>query len=372
MTGQTIKSISDEDRLARLQLIRSDNVGPATYRDLVAHFGSASAALEAVPDLARRGGRSIRIASAGDAERELAQAEKVGARILAMEEDGYPPWLRAIDSPPPMVTVRGATEALNAPAIAIVGSRNASIVGRKFAGQLARDLGSSGYTIVSGLARGIDAAAHDAALKTGTVAVYAGGLTRPYPSENIKLSDDIVSNGGAHISEMPLGWEPRARDFPRRNRIISGMSVAVIVIEAALRSGSLITARLAAQQGRQVFAVPGSPLDPRAGGTNHLIREGATLVTSAADVLSDIRPMMARQPDQLPLFANERSAAASSEPHENERTRILEALGPSPVFIDDIVAHTDLPASIVRVVLLETDLAGKLAHHPGGMVSLIL
>lgn len=372
MTPLRAALIPESDRLARLRLIRSDNVGPATYRDLIAHFGTAEAALDGLPDLAKRGGRNIRIASAADAERELAAATRAGARIVAIEENDYPPWLRSIEAPPPLVTVRGSAEAITAPAVAIVGSRNASIVGRKFAGQLARDLGAAGYTIVSGLARGIDAAAHGAALETGTVAVFAGGLERPYPPDNIPLADDIIARGGAHISEMPLGWEPRARDFPRRNRLISGMSAAVIVVEAAMRSGSLITARLATQQGRLVFAVPGSPLDPRAGGTNHLIREGATLVTHASDVLEDIRPMMAREPERPPV----RVPASFSDHHpaeagESDRTRILDALGPAPVHMDDIIAHTSLPASVVRVVLLEVDLAGKLAHHPGGMVSLV-
>ncbi|MCR4283560.1 MAG: DNA-protecting protein DprA, partial [Bauldia sp.] len=239
MTGATL---TDEQRVAWLRLIRSDNIGPATFRDLLNHFGSAAAALDAVPELAQRGGRRIRICSAGDAERELAAAEKLGARIVAIGEPAYPLWLRAVDGAPPLVTVRGEAACLTRPIVAVVGSRNASIAGRKFAMQIAAGLGEVGLVIASGLARGIDAAAHEAALATGTIAVFAGGLDQPYPPENVDLAERILERGGAHLSEMPMGHVPRGKDFPRRNRIISGLSLAVVVAEAALRSGSLITA----------------------------------------------------------------------------------------------------------------------------------
>lgn len=368
MTTAPVPAISDEDRIARLRLIRSDNVGPATYADLIAHFGSAAAALDAIPDLARRGGRALRVCSRSDAERELTAGARLGVRIVAGEEADYPPWLRAIDGPPPLVSIRGDGAATAGRAVAIVGSRNASIVGRKFAAQLARELGNAGYVVVSGLARGIDAAAHQAALDTRTVAVFAGGLDRLYPPENEALAADILARGGAHISEMPLGWEPRARDFPRRNRIISGISLGVVVVEAALRSGSLITARQAGQQGRLVFSVPGSPLDPRAGGTNLLIKEGATLVTGVDDILSELEPMLAREPERMAPHA---VGAPSLEPADADRDKVLEALGPSPVALDDVIRFTGLPAGTVRVLLLELDLAGRLAHHPGGAVSLV-
>src|ERR1700722_4441617 len=258
--------LSDIERLNRLRLIRSDNVGPRTFASLLRHFGSARAALDRLPDLARRGGaaRAGRICSEADARAELAASEKLGVSLVAPGEAGYPPRLAVLDDAPPLLGVRGALDVLMRPVIAIVGSRNASGAGLKFAGTLAHDLSDAGFVIASGLARGIDQAAHRASLSGGTVAVQAGG---------------------AAISEMPLGHAPRARDFPRRNRLISGVALGVVVVEAAHRSGSLITARIAAEQGREVFAVPGSPLDPRAAGTNDLIKQGATLTTCAADVI---------------------------------------------------------------------------------------
>ena len=256
--------ISDDIKLDWLRLIRSDHVGPRTFRDLMRHYGSAQAALSALPDLARRGGAagSARICSRKDAERELAAVKALGVSLIALGEPTYPHRLAMIDDAPPLIGVCGKLAALARPTVAMVGGRNASAAGLRFAEQLARDLGASGFVIASGLARGIDAAAHRASLTTGTVAVLAGGHDNIYPPEHAKLVDAILPEGAA-ISEMPLGREPRARDFPRRNRLISGLSVGVVVVEAARRSGSLITARLALEQGREVFAVPGSPLDPR-------------------------------------------------------------------------------------------------------------
>ena len=362
-------ALTDDERLAWLRLIRSDNVGTVTFRDLLAHFGSASAALDALPDMAARGGRGIRICRVEDAERELAAAAKIGARFIASVEPTYPPWLRAVDAAPPLVTVRGSDACLARPAIAIVGSRNSSIAGRKFAIQIAAGLGQAGFVVVSGLARGIDSAAHSAALATGTIAVFAGGLDRPYPPENIALAESIVERG-AHLSEMPMGWEPRARDFPRRNRLISGLAVAVVVVEAALRSGSLITARLAGEQGRLVFAVPGSPLDPRAGGANQLIKDGAILVTSVDDIIAEIQPMLAREPTQVlpePSF-EDGDGANGAEP---DRERLVAALGPTPVEIDEIIRFTGLTAATVRLMLIELDLDGRIERHAGGRVSLV-
>ncbi len=287
--------LTDAERLDRLRLIRSDNVGPRTFRSLLNHFGNARSALERLPDLARRGGadRAGRICSEQDARAELTAATKLGVSLVVPGEATYPPRLAMIDDAPPLLGVRGAPEVLMRPMIAIVGSRNASGAGLKFAGQLARDLGEAGFAVISGLARGIDQAAHRATIQSGTVAVLAGGHDRIYPSEHEDLLAALLEHGAA-ISEMPLGHVPRARDFPRRNRLISGAALGVVVIEAAHRSGSLITARMAAEQGREVFAVPGSPLDPRAAGTNDLIKQGATLITEASDVINAVAPIMER------------------------------------------------------------------------------
>ena len=258
--------ITDAERLNRLRLIRSDNVGPRTFRSLLNHFGSARAALAHLPDLARRGGaaRAMRICGEEDARAELAACDRLGVSLLAPEEAGYPPRLTTIDDAPPLLGVRGALDTLMRPMIAIVGSRNASAAGLKFASKLAHELGDAGFIVISGLARGIDQSAHRATVGSGTVAVLAGGHDRIYPREHEELLAAILDSNGAAISEMPPGHEPRARDFPRRNRLISGAALGVVVVEAAQRSGSLITARMANEQGREVFAVPGSPLDPRA------------------------------------------------------------------------------------------------------------
>lgn len=372
--GQRGIALSERQRLAWLRLIRSDNIGPVTFRELINHFGSAERALDALPELSRRGGaaRSPRVASISEAEREIAAAERFGARFVGIGEPDYPPALREIDGAPPMIAMKGDSRTVVRPSIGIVGSRNASINGAKFAAMLARDLGRAGYTIASGLARGIDAAAHRESLATGTVAMLAGGLDKPYPSENFRLLADIYDNSGATISEMPFGWEPRARDFPRRNRLIAGVSLGVIIVEAADRSGSLITARLAGEFGRLVFSVPGSPLDPRCHGTNRLIKEGATLITDANDVLEMLKPMMEprlplQQTAEEPIYDVE-----MSPPGDDERGIVASALGPSPVETDDIIRHTGLAASTVYLVLLELDIAGRLNRHSGGRVSLVM
>ena len=366
--------LTDEQRLAWLRLIRSERVGPATFRTLINQYGTATTALAALPDLARRGGASGggSIASQADGEAEMRAAERVGARFVGMGEPDYPPWLRHADQPPPLITVRGATAALAGPAVAIVGSRNASIAGLKIAGMLARDLGVAGFTIVSGLARGIDAAAHKASLDTGTIAVFAGGVDIVYPAENEDLFAMILQSGGCAISEMPMGLEPRARDFPRRNRVIAGTSLGTIVVEAAKRSGSLITARLALEQNREVMAVPGSPLDPRAAGTNGLLKQGARIVTEARDVIEALSPLLDHLPEDAGLMAeSEADASPPTEPDNSDRGRVVEGLGPVPTEIDEIIRHTGVPARTVRVILLELDLAGRLEHHPGNRVSLI-
>ena len=362
--------LTEAERLDRLRLIRSENVGPRTFRSLLAHCGSARAALARLPDLARRGGAGrTRIYSEEEAHAELAACKRHGISLLAPGEAGYPPRLAEIDDAPPLLAIRGAAAAAMRPIIAIVGSRNASAAGLKFAQQLARELGDAGFIVISGLARGIDQAAHRASMASGTVAVLAGGHDRIYPAEHESLLGAIIDARGAAISEMPLGHEPRARDFPRRNRLISGAALGVVIVEAAKRSGSLITARCALEQGREVFAVPGSPLDPRAAGTNGLIKQGATLVTEAADIVQAVAPIMER-PIALP--ANEPDGDPLEDDMEStERDRIVTLLGPVPVSIDDLIRMADAPASLVRTVLLELELAGKLERHGGGLVSLL-
>ncbi len=362
--------LTDAERIDRLRLIRSENVGPRTFRSLLQHCGSAREALRRLPEMARRGGAGrLRICSEEDARAELAACRNLSIRLLAPGEDGYPARHATIDDAPPLLAVRGAAGALMRPMIAIVGSRIASAAGLKFAQALAHELGDAGFIVISGLARGIDQAAHRASVASGTVAVLAGGHDRIYPSEHESLLAAILDAEGAAISEMPLGHEPRARDFPRRNRLISGAALGVVVIEAAQRSGSLITARMAAEQGREVFAVPGSPLDPRAAGTNDLIKQGATLVTEASDVIQAVAPIMERpiayplsEPDGDPL---------EGDPEDAERTRIINLLGPAPVSIDDLIRLSGAPPSVVRTVLLELELGDKLARHRGGLVSLL-
>jgi DNA processing protein len=366
-------ALTDRQRLAWLRLIRSDNVGPATFRELINHCGSAEAALDALPDLsARGGGRSLRVASVEQAERELEQATRFGARFVGIGEPDYPPLLRSIDAAPPLLAVKGDTSLTQMPAVAFVGSRNASAAGAKFTARMALEVGAAGYVVVSGLARGIDAAAHRATLETGTIAAMAGGLDMPYPPENLELYQQMTDAGLA-VSEMPFGWEPRARDFPRRNRLIAGIGYGLVVVEAATRSGSLISARRAADFGRIVFAVPGSPLDPRSAGTNALIKDGATLITGSADILEALAPLVGR-PVAPPLSVRERDeddTGLQAEPGETDRDRIVSALGATPVEVDDIVRHTELPPAVVYLVLLELDLAGRLSRHPSGLVSLL-
>jgi DNA processing protein len=366
----TDKRLDHRERIARLRLTRSDGVGPVTFRELLDHFGSAEAALAAVPELAARGGRRLRICAPELAEQEMDALDSIGAKLIALGEADYPSWLAHIDSAPPLIALRGDAAVLQRPAVAIVGSRNASVGGVKFAKQLARDLGARGYVVASGLARGIDAAAHEASTATGTIAVLAGGLDRIYPPENTALADRIIAEGGVHLTEMPLGWEPRARDFPRRNRLVSGLSLGVVVIEAADRSGSLITARLAGEQGRIVFAVPGSPLDPRAAGTNRLLRDGARIVTGVDDIIGEIEPMIAREPARDMPSAPD-GAAPPADAGDVDREKILDALGSAPVEVDEIVRFTGLKPALVHLVLLELDLAGRIGRHPGGRVSLI-
>ena len=365
--------LSDRQRLAWLRLIRTPNVGPASFRELINRFGSAEAALEMLPELMISGGASriVRIPSVAQAEAELDAARRAGARFVGIGEADYPSLLKTMDNPPPLLAVKGEAAVFRLPAVAIVGARNASLAGIKMARMLAAELGRDGYAIVSGLARGIDTAAHQGSLSTGTVGVLAGGLDVPYPPENAGLCDEIAERGGAVVSEMPFGWQPRAQDFPRRNRLVAGMALGLLVVEAAQRSGSLISARLAGEMGRLVFAVPGSPLDPRAAGCNALLKDGATLVTEAADILGALAPLAGTRSPRIAPFAEQPDLSALPPPGDNQRADVLEALGPTPVAVDEIIRHTGLSAAQIAMVLLELDLAGRIERHAGGNVSLV-
>lgn len=365
--------LSDRQRLTWLRLIRTPNVGPASFRDLINRFGSAETAIEMLPELTARGGgrRTARVPSLAEAEAEVAAAARCNARFVAVGEADYPRLLAAMDHPPPVVAVAGDAAVFALPAVSIVGARNASLAGLKMTKMLAGALGRHGWAVVSGLARGIDTAAHEASLETGTVAVLAGGLDRPYPPQNTDLLDRIVSTGGAVLSEMPFGWEPRAQDFPRRNRLIAGLGLGLVVVEAAERSGSLITARLAGEIGRAVFAVPGSPLDPRAAGANGLLKQGATLVTDPHDVLEHLTPMAGRPAPPQPALEEPIDFGAAPPRSESEQERLIEALGPTPIPIDELIRHTGLHPATVFMILLELDLAGRLERHSGGAVSLL-
>jgi DNA processing protein len=376
MAGRDGTRLSSDQRLAWLRLIRSDNVGPVTFRQLVNRFGSAEAALEAVPGLMQRAGTRGRICSQSAAEDEIAATTRLGGRLVGSGEPDYPPLLHYISGAPPVVTIAGGKRLDWSRTVGVVGAHNASAARQKMTRLLAAELGAAGYTIVSGLARGIDAAAHAASLQTGTVAVLAGGLDRIYPDENVPLAEKIVAEGGAVLTEMPLGWEPRARDFPRRNRLISGLSLGVVVVEAAKRSGSLITARLALEQNRDVFAVPGSPLDPRSEGANHLIQQGAKLVTSAADIIeslaeADPSRRQVLEPDWEPDFgAGEAGRLDSPAASADARGRLVEALSPTPIEVDALIAGTGLSVATIQTLLFELDLAGRLEWSTGQLVAL--
>lgn len=363
-------ALSDDQRLAWLQLIRTERVGSTTFIELIKRYGTASAALEALPELsAKGGGGALRVASKQAAESELDRLHRFGGQLVCLGEPTYPPALRAADAPPPVLSVLGSDSVLIRPAVAIVGSRNASLAGTKLCKSLASDLAAAGLVVVSGLARGIDAAAHAASLDRGTIAVFAGGIDHIYPRENAKLARSIVDQGGAWISEMPFAWRPRAQDFPRRNRIVAGLSLGLVVVEAARRSGSLISARLANEMGRLVFAVPGSPLDPRAEGTNDLIKQGAQLITRGADVIAALKPT-AESPLQSSYSLDEsRQITMDKPPSDSQRNQILDAIGYTPVTLDDVVRHTGHSIGTVQLIILELDLAGRIERHAGNRVS---
>ena len=355
-----------EDLVDRLRLLRTPGVGPVTFRQLFIRFGTAAAALAALPDLARRGGgKAPAVRSRDEAEREITRVERLGARFLALGQGLYPQLLAELADAPPVIIAKGNLNLLDKQSVAIVGARNASAAACRFARALAYDLGQRDNVIVSGLARGIDTAAHDGSLETGTVGIIAGGIDVFYPPENEGRQRALYEHGLV-IAEMPPGTEPRARHFPYRNRIIAGMSAGTVVVEAAPRSGSLITARLAAEAGREVMAVPGSPLDPRAQGCNQLIRDGATLVQNAADVMEAIGS----------ISASVRSAPSPYRPpveefHDDDALGLVEGLlGPSPVPVDEIIRLSGASSGAVQMALLELDLAGRLDRHAGNRVGL--
>ena len=395
-------ALDDRQRLEWLRLIRSESIGPRTFRALLNRFGGAAAALDALPELARQAGKTLKICPLAEAEREFEMLLRRGARLIALGEASYPLPLQAIDSAPPLLAVEGDPTVLNRPCIAMVGSRNASAAGLKLTAVLAREFGEAGFIIVSGLARGIDTAAHEASLENGTVAVLAGGLDEIYPPQNLPLLRRLCEHGAA-ISEMPIGWAPRGRDFPRRNRLVSGLALGTVVVEAARKSGSLITARFANEQGRQVFAVPGSPLDPRAEGGNHLIREGAILCAEAAHVIEVLAPMLQRRDSFAPppmLAREEGEGAADSQVLWDEldlpdiaaapelalamipaasplpaaeacdrKARLLTLIGAAPIGLDDLVRASGAPAREVSQAVFELELDGVVQRHAGGALS---
>jgi DNA processing protein len=412
---ETLAPLDDGERFDWLRLLRCENIGPRTFQVLLSRHGSAGAALAALPALIASGkaGRPVRIATIEEIEREVEATLRAGARFIGIGEPEYPALLRRTASAPPVIAVRGNFASLKRSKIAIVGARNASAAGLAFTAQLARGIARSGHVIVSGLARGIDARAHQAAIETGTIAVLAGGLGNIYPAEHEALLERLLEHGAA-ISEMPFGWEARGRDFPRRNRIVAGLCRAVVVVEAARRSGSLITARFAAEAGREIFAVPGPPLDPRAEGANDLLRDGATFCTKAEDVTSALaeQNLSREQPDAgfsepgfaggqyEPLWdeldlaeavgavpfvaapqepdnaapkaasAGEGSPAAkpAGRPQDIER-RLIELLGPVPVPVDELARMAEIPAREVRTALFALKLAGQVEWHGGDLVS---
>ncbi|MBN8809078.1 MAG: DNA-processing protein DprA [Sphingomonas sp.] len=356
-----------DHRVARLRLIRTPGIGPITYRQLLARFGRAEAAIDALPGLATRGGgRSPNVVEAKVVEREIATVEKLGAHYLFLDDPAYPPLLAELDNAPAVFTYRGDLGLTERTVVAMVGARNASAAACRFARGLAVELGREGVVVASGLARGLDTAAHSGALATGTIGVIASGIDIAFPPENRELQEAVATQG-LLIAEQSPGMEPLARNFPHRNRIIAGLAVGTVVVEAAPRSGSLITARLANEAGRDVMAVPGSPLDPRAQGCNQLIRDGATLVQSAADILETVRPIDARMVRSPTVGFG---AAPAAEPDDSDRRRLADLLGPVPVAIDELIRQSALPPAAVATILLELELAGRLDRHAGGRVSL--
>lgn len=363
------RPLSDRERLDWLRLARTQNVGPVTFAQLIRRYGDAGKALAALPEIAARAvrGKGADIPPVADIEREIETARRYGAQIVASCEPTFPRLLRSLDPPPPVLTLLGNAALGEAPACAIVGARNASAAGRKIAREMAAGLGKAGFAIVSGLALGIDGEAHAASLETGTIAVLGGGIDHLYPPQHERLYAEIAQKG-LIVSEMPYGHKARAQDFPRRNRIITGLARGTVVVEAAERSGSLISARVAGEQGREVMAVPGSPLDPRAAGTNNLIRNGAALVRHAGDVL-EILTMLPPLFVAAPAAGGYDPELSGNSPPESEMARVREALSPHAMPLDEIARAAGLSAARTAAILMELELAGEAVTFPGGMAA---
>lgn len=367
-------ALSDEERIDWLRLARTEHVGPITFHQLLHRFGSAAEALAEIPKLAERGGRRQPLVpcSKETALRELEAIQACGGRLIAGCEEEYSSVLATLDDAPPLLSIKGQSHLMHRRGLAIVGARNASLNGVRFAERLAQELSAAGLVIISGLARGIDGAAHKGSLKHGTIAVVAGGLDIYYPPEHHALQDEIAENGLV-IAELPPGTRPQARHFPRRNRLVSGLSMGVLVVEAALRSGSLITARFALEQGRDVMAVPGSPLDPRCRGTNNLLREGAILVETAGDVLAALEhaapPQITEEKDWL--FDKFDMGYANTAEHQAVKEQIITLLSPTPIMVDELRRECQTSPALLALVLLELELAGRLERFPGNRVALV-
>lgn len=366
--------LSDQTLISWLRLSRSENIGPVSFLQLMSLYSSAESALDALPTWARRGGRSqaLRICSVHEAEQELEALTKFGAELISLIDPRYPEILKNIHDPPPLLSIKGQSNLFSRQAVGIVGARNASLNGKKLAQSYARGLGEYGYAVVSGMARGIDTAAHEGSMSSGTIAVLAGGINHIYPPENKNLYEEIAEKGLV-IAEAPFGTVPQASYFPRRNRLISGFGVGVVIVEAAIKSGSLITARFALEQGRDVFAVPGSPLDPRCHGTNQLIRQGATLVQSAQDIVQGLQnpfnqSYITQKTEDHPL--SELTPEEFNRSLHRARQVILENLSFTPIQVDELIRECDFSHAVVMTVLLELELAGLLVRHSGHQVSL--
>ncbi len=362
--------LSEAEKRDWLRLIRSENIGPITFHNILRYYGSAARAIEAIPSMAKRSGarRNIRLAGKDVADREWSALRKAGAELIAWGEPGYPVRLMQLDDAPPLLSAKGNSAIADAPSIAIVGARNASAIAQRFTRDIAAELCRHGFAVASGLARGIDKAAHDGALAADgeTIAFIGTGIDITFPPENAGLFAQMAEHG-LIMAEMPFGTPALAQNFPRRNRLISGASLGVLVIEAALKSGSLITARMAAEQGREVMAVPGSPLDPRCHGSNDLIRQGATLVERIDDILAVIAPQTA----PLPAAAPEARPLqpASEDDLGRAHGELDRLLSPTPVLIDDLIRLSGLPSALIHMALTEKELVGRLLRHPGGRVS---
>jgi DNA processing protein len=370
----TQRQLSETEKRDWLRLIRSAHLGPITFHNILRYYGSAAKAIEKLPEMAQRAGknggakRQIRLADDRTVAQELKALKTCGARLLAWGEPGYPVGLMQLDDAPPLLAVRGEPPDAEIPGIAIVGARNASAIGQRFTRDMASELCRHGFGIISGLARGIDRAAHEGALAAGgqTMAFIGTGIDIAFPPENVSLQDEIAERG-AVFAEMPPGTPPLAQNFPRRNRLISGASRGILVVEAALKSGSLITARMAAEQGREVMAVPGSPLDPRCHGSNDLIRNGAALIERVEDILAILSPQQPRVPAPPPALV--RPAPLADDDLGHAHAEVARLLSPTPVLVDDLVRLSGLDAGVVQIVLTEQELAGRLHRHPGGKVS---